>query len=62
MKLSGNEKEIRQMVKSGWNNVENGKLFGVHRSTVMVFKSDRLKLPFIPIDRKRACKDRRTAT
>jgi DNA invertase Pin-like site-specific DNA recombinase len=42
VKLSGNEKEIRKMIKDGKNNVEIGKRFGVHRQTVRIFKRERL--------------------
>jgi len=42
VKLSGHEKEIKQMVKDGWNNVQIGKHFGVHFGTVREFKRNRL--------------------
>jgi DNA invertase Pin-like site-specific DNA recombinase len=59
VKLTGHENEIVNMVRAGMNNVEIGKQFGVHRQTVRIFKNERLNLPFTPIDRKRACKDRK---
>jgi len=35
--LSGNENEIRKMLREGKNNVEIGKRFNVHRQTVRMF-------------------------
>ena len=52
VKLSGHEKEIKKMVLAGMNNVQIGKHFGVHRNTVAIFKSERMNLPYIPINRK----------
>jgi len=52
VKLTGHEKEILKMVNEGKNNVEIGKIYGVHRNTVRIFKTERLKLSFIPINRK----------
>jgi len=43
VKLSGHEKEIKKMVKMGMGNTEIGRHFGVHRQTVRIFKSERLK-------------------
>ena len=40
--LSGKEKQIRKMIREGMNNVEIGKVFGVHRGTVRVFRKERL--------------------
>ena len=42
VKLTGKEKQIRKMVREGMNNVQIGKVFGVHRSTVRIFKAERL--------------------
>jgi len=42
VKLSGHEKEIRKMIREGRNNVEIGRLFGVHRQTVRIFINERL--------------------
>ena len=42
VKLSGNEKQIRKMIREGMNNVEIGKCFGVHRQTVRIFVRERL--------------------
>jgi len=44
VRLTGHEKEIKQMVKDGMNNVEIGKVFGVHRHTVSIFKRERMRL------------------
>lgn len=52
VKLTGHEKEILKMVKLGMNNIQIGKIFGVHRNTVRIFKTERLKLPYIKINRK----------
>ena len=42
VKLTGQEKKIRKMLREGKNNVEIGKVFGVHRQTVRYFIRDRL--------------------
>ena len=42
VKLSGHEREIRQMIKDGMNKVEIGRHFGVHRQTVRIFINERL--------------------
>jgi len=52
VKLTGQEEKITKMVYAGMNNVQIGKIYGVHFSTVREFKKVRLKLPFIPINRK----------
>ena len=42
VRLTGHEKEIREMLHEGKNNVEIGKRFGVHKKTVRIFIRERL--------------------
>jgi DNA invertase Pin-like site-specific DNA recombinase len=42
VKLSGHEKEIKNMIKSGMSKAAIGKHFGVHRQTVRIFIDERL--------------------
>jgi DNA invertase Pin-like site-specific DNA recombinase len=43
VKLSGHEKEIRNMLKSGMSKAAIGRHFGVHRQTVRIFIEERLQ-------------------
>jgi DNA invertase Pin-like site-specific DNA recombinase len=43
VKLSGHEKEIKKMLKSGMSKAAIGRHFGVHRQTVRIFIEERLK-------------------
>jgi DNA invertase Pin-like site-specific DNA recombinase len=43
VKLSGHEKEIKDMIKSGMSKTAIGRHFGVHRETVQIFVDERLQ-------------------
>jgi DNA invertase Pin-like site-specific DNA recombinase len=43
VKLSGYEKEVKSMLKSGMSKTAIGQYFGVHRQTVKIFIDERLK-------------------
>jgi DNA invertase Pin-like site-specific DNA recombinase len=42
VKLSGHEKEIKNMIKEGMSKAAIGRYFGVHRQTVRIFIKERL--------------------